>query len=526
MLTAPQFSPAALQSVRETDRRCRRNGRARSRDGAAARSQQAAAGRHGAWRRGRPGNVISARTMCRKARKDHGACRPADSPGISSASCKATRRATSRSTSTGSTRSTACASRQRLSAQRPPTHRHLQVLLQVQPRGRTRQRRRRACGTAGSGGGRRDLAAAPSCADSCASRRRRRTWKRSARRFDACANCVERAERDGHAAGHAVDGHERRPRGCGAGRCDDRPRRHGDIRRLGPRLAGRPDELSHDPANRIRRRRQHGHEPDRRPARARHRRRPDHRRRPGRGAARRPAAPIRRARSTKTVRRRGECADVVVLAVKPQQMADVGALDRAHVVAERRPLVISIAAGIRLADLARWLGARAGTRAHHAEPSGVDRRRRHGACMPTPMSTPRRAETAETDHGRVRRDGLGRTRSADGRRDGGLRQRACLFPAADRGPRGCRASNSGMDRRDRAHCWQSRRRGAPGRMAAESPDAPALQRAQVTSKGGTTAAAMRGARVGGRCVLFLRGRSPPRRAARPSSRANSAPPRP
>lgn len=48
-------------------------------------------------------------------------------------------------------------------------------------------------------------------------------------------------------------------------------------------------------------------------------------------------------------------ADVLVLAVKPQVMAEV-ARGLAEVVAEHKPLVISIAAGIRTADLARWLG--------------------------------------------------------------------------------------------------------------------------------------------------------------------------
>jgi pyrroline-5-carboxylate reductase len=48
-------------------------------------------------------------------------------------------------------------------------------------------------------------------------------------------------------------------------------------------------------------------------------------------------------------------AQVVVLAVKPQQMAGVArALAPALV---HRPLVISVAAGIRAADLSRWLGA-------------------------------------------------------------------------------------------------------------------------------------------------------------------------
>ena len=48
-------------------------------------------------------------------------------------------------------------------------------------------------------------------------------------------------------------------------------------------------------------------------------------------------------------------ADLVVLAVKPQQMADVVAPLR-RTLAAGRPLVLSVAAGIRAADLARWTG--------------------------------------------------------------------------------------------------------------------------------------------------------------------------
>jgi pyrroline-5-carboxylate reductase len=48
-------------------------------------------------------------------------------------------------------------------------------------------------------------------------------------------------------------------------------------------------------------------------------------------------------------------ASTVVLAVKPQQMAEVSRAIAAQVQASRA-LVISIAAGIRLGDLARWLG--------------------------------------------------------------------------------------------------------------------------------------------------------------------------
>jgi len=46
-------------------------------------------------------------------------------------------------------------------------------------------------------------------------------------------------------------------------------------------------------------------------------------------------------------------ADVVVLAVKPQQMKEVSAALLPHIGAQ---LVLSIAAGIRAADLSRWLG--------------------------------------------------------------------------------------------------------------------------------------------------------------------------
>ncbi|HFD80137.1 MAG TPA: pyrroline-5-carboxylate reductase [Gammaproteobacteria bacterium] len=48
-------------------------------------------------------------------------------------------------------------------------------------------------------------------------------------------------------------------------------------------------------------------------------------------------------------------AEVLVLCVKPQQLHEVGR-ELAEVVQERRPLVISIAAGVRLGDLQRWLG--------------------------------------------------------------------------------------------------------------------------------------------------------------------------
>ena len=47
--------------------------------------------------------------------------------------------------------------------------------------------------------------------------------------------------------------------------------------------------------------------------------------------------------------------DILVLAVKPQVMQTV-ARELAGVVCARKPVVISIAAGIRTTDLSRWLG--------------------------------------------------------------------------------------------------------------------------------------------------------------------------
>jgi pyrroline-5-carboxylate reductase len=50
-----------------------------------------------------------------------------------------------------------------------------------------------------------------------------------------------------------------------------------------------------------------------------------------------------------------QSADILVLAVKPQLLREIS-LDLAATVQQRRPLVISIAAGVRLADIERWLG--------------------------------------------------------------------------------------------------------------------------------------------------------------------------
>ncbi len=53
-----------------------------------------------------------------------------------------------------------------------------------------------------------------------------------------------------------------------------------------------------------------------------------------------------------------DACEVIVLAVKPQMLRPV-CEGLAEVVRERKPLVISVAAGIRIADIERWLGGEA-----------------------------------------------------------------------------------------------------------------------------------------------------------------------
>jgi pyrroline-5-carboxylate reductase len=176
----------------------------------------------------------------------------------------------------------------------------------------------------------------------------------------------------------------------------------------------------------------------------------------------------------------------VVLAVKPQQMAAVARGLAAHL-AGLRPLVISVAAGIRLQDLARWLGPDvplvrtmpnrpalmgAGITALYAAP-GVDAAARAtaaailGACGPTvwvPDEAQMDVVTAVSGSGPAYFFLL----------------IECLEAAG---------IDLGLDPATARQLAIETARGA-GRMAAESDATPAELRQQVTSKGGTTAAAL------------------------------------
>jgi pyrroline-5-carboxylate reductase len=179
-------------------------------------------------------------------------------------------------------------------------------------------------------------------------------------------------------------------------------------------------------------------------------------------------------------------ADVIVLAVKPQEMATV-AVALAPVLAAAAPLVISVAAGVRIADLARRLGSHVpivrtmpnrpalvgiGVTALHAGP-GVDDRARDmadqilGACGATVWVDDESLMDAVT------------AVSGTGPAYFFLLIEALEAAAIEQGLEPATARRLAIET---AH--------GAGRMAALSSDAPADLRAQVTSRGGTTAAAM------------------------------------
>ena len=180
-------------------------------------------------------------------------------------------------------------------------------------------------------------------------------------------------------------------------------------------------------------------------------------------------------------------ADVVVLAVKPQQMAEA-ARTIAPIVDLRRPLVISIAAGIRLEDLARWLGPDvplvrtmpnlpalidAGVTALFAPP-GVDDEARYDA--ESILSTCGKTVWLE------REDLMDVVTAVSGTGPAYFFLLLEVLQAA--------AVDLGLDPvTARTLCIETAQ--GAGRMAAASELEPARLREQVTSRGGTTEAAMR-----------------------------------
>jgi pyrroline-5-carboxylate reductase len=179
-------------------------------------------------------------------------------------------------------------------------------------------------------------------------------------------------------------------------------------------------------------------------------------------------------------------AGVWILAVKPQVLREV-TLGLAPLAARERPLVISVAAGIRAADLQRWLGpgvpvirtmpnrpalVGAGVTALYAAP-GVDAAQRElagalldavGATVWVDDEAQLDAVTAVSGSGPAYFFLLIELLEDAARREG--------LPA------------------DVAHRLAVETAYGAARMARESRDAAATLRVQVTSKGGTTAAAL------------------------------------
>ena len=176
--------------------------------------------------------------------------------------------------------------------------------------------------------------------------------------------------------------------------------------------------------------------------------------------------------------------DVVVLAVKPQQMRDVAAQLKPHV---GQQLVLSIAAGIRGADLSRWLGG-------------------HGAVVRTMPNTPALIGQGITGMAALPGVSAGQRESADAimRAVGGtvwLDDESLIDPVtavSGSGPAYVfyfieamqqAAQELGLSAEQGTQLAIATFTGA-AQLAAQSPDPVSVLRERVTSKGGTTYAAL------------------------------------
>jgi pyrroline-5-carboxylate reductase len=179
-------------------------------------------------------------------------------------------------------------------------------------------------------------------------------------------------------------------------------------------------------------------------------------------------------------------AAVWLLAVKPQLLAQV-VRPLAPLAAERRPLVISIAAGIRAADIERWLGPGATViRAMPNRPALV------GAGVSALYAPPQVGETARRTATQLleavgsvvwvaKESDLDSVTAVSGSGPAYFFLLMELLEAA--------AIAEGLPR-DVARRLATDTAAGAARLAAESGDDPATLRTQVTSKGGTTAAAL------------------------------------
>jgi pyrroline-5-carboxylate reductase len=179
-------------------------------------------------------------------------------------------------------------------------------------------------------------------------------------------------------------------------------------------------------------------------------------------------------------------ADLVVLAVKPQDMA-VAARSISAELASRRRIVVSIAAGIRIANLSHWLGGRAlVVRTMPNRPAligaGIT-----AACAGPGVEPADRATVEQV----LSSAGPVVWLEAESQMDAvtavsgsGPAYFFLLVEALEDA-----GASLGLPR-DTARQLAIHTALGSGRMVAESLDSPATLREQVTSKGGTTAAAL------------------------------------
>jgi len=182
-----------------------------------------------------------------------------------------------------------------------------------------------------------------------------------------------------------------------------------------------------------------------------------------------------------------EGADLVVLAVKPQDMATT-VRTLASVLAQRRPLVLSIAAGIRVADIQGWCGP--GIAVVRAMPNrpALNNAGATGLYAPAGLA-PEQRKLAEDTLAAVgttvwvtEEDALDVVTALSGSGPAYFFLLAELMTDA--------AVNLGLTRESAQELAIQTLYGS-GRMARDSDGDLARLRAEVTSKGGTTEAALR-----------------------------------
>lgn len=185
--------------------------------------------------------------------------------------------------------------------------------------------------------------------------------------------------------------------------------------------------------------------------------------------------------------------EVVVLAVKPQVMSDVTRA-LAPLLPDPLPLMVSIAAGIRMEDLQRWLGAKIPLVRTMPNTPALIRCGATALCANAEVSTAQRACAERL----LRAVGLCLWIQHESQMD-------AVTALSGSGPAYFFAFMEALQQAgeslglsaETARLLTLQTALGASRMAMESSDPPAVLRAQVTSKGGTTEAALNQLREGG-----------------------------